>query len=78
MKKKIFIVALLIAVVAVFFVACNDVKDYSEVIANGSFETVSDGSVGNWTKSNGSSITFKTDNDKQSDQYDPNLGTRYA
>lgn len=78
MKTKILIVALLIAMLAVFMVACNNPADYSEVVSNGSFESVSDGSVQNWTKSNGSSITFKTDNDKQSDQYDPNLGTRYA
>ena len=78
MKKKIMIVALLIALVAVFFVACNGAKDYSEAIANGTFENTSGGNVLNWTKSSGSAIVFKTDNDKQSDQYDPNLGTRYA
>lgn len=78
MKKRILIVALLIAVLTVFLVACNDTADYSEVVSNGSFESVSGSNVQNWTKSSGSSITFKTDNDKQSDQYDPNLGTRYA
>ena len=78
MKKKIMIVALLIALVAVFFVACNGAKDYSEAIANGTFENTSGGNILNWTKSSGSAIVFKTDNDKQSDQYDPNLGTRYA
>lgn len=78
MKKKILIVALLIAVVAVFLVACNDVKEYSEVISNGTFETLSDKTVVGWTKSSGSSITFKSDNDSQASESDPNLGKRYA
>lgn len=78
MKKKILIVALLIAVVAVFLTACNDVKKYSEVISNGTFETLSDKTVVGWTKSSGSSITFKSDNDSQASESDPNLGKRYA
>ena len=78
MKRKILIVTLLLALVAMIFVACDKAEDFSEVVSNGSFETLSGTTVSGWTKSNGSSITFKTDNDAQSDQYDPDLGKRYA
>ena len=78
MKRKILIVALLIAVVAVFFVACSNTADFSEVVSNGSFENLSGNTVVGWTKSTGSSIAFKSDNDPQTEEYDPNLGTRYA
>lgn len=79
MKKKIMIVALLIALVCVLFVACSGkTAEFSEAVKNGSFENVSGNVVTDWTKSNGSSITFKTDNDAQTTEYDPNLGKRYA
>lgn len=78
MKSKIFVVLVLLALVATMFVACNNASDYSEVVKNGTFEAMDGTNVQGWTKSTGSSIVFKTDNDKQSDQYDPQLGTRYA
>lgn len=79
MKRKILIVALLIAVVAVFFVACDKTENFSEVVSNGSFETLSGSVVQGWTKSNGSAIQFTTTpNDPQADQYNENLGKRYA
>ena len=79
MKKKILIVALLIALVCVALAACDGkTEDFSETVINGSFENVSDNTVTNWTKSSGSSISFKTDNDAQASEYDPNLGKRYA
>ena len=83
MKRKLFAVAvMLIVVMSVFvFAACDDGPgDYVEVVANGGFENADNGTVTDWIRSTGTgdSITFASDNVAGTDEYDPELGSRYG
>lgn len=83
MKRRMFAVAVLfIVVMSVFvFAACNNgPEDYVEVVNNGGFETLVDGNVDGWIKSTGTgdSISFTSAPGAGTDEFDPQLGSRYG
>lgn len=78
MKKKLVLIVTLLVLVAVFFVACNNGGESSTTITNANFEQIDDNTVVGWTKSAKSDFKFEANKDDGSDQYDSNLGSRYA
>lgn len=79
MKKKLVFVILLLVVMCAVFVGCNK-TGISDSVVNGGFENISetDNIVTDWTKSKSGSFTFAPNENDGSDDYNPNLGRRYA